>query len=59
MVVVSKAESLSKVMRQMGWKVHTGGAKCIWEGCDNQRAGELLCLYHKKNPANRPIDRAA
>ena len=48
--------TLEQVMRQMRWKPHVAGAKCIWQGCDNLRAGELLCLWHKAHPDGRPID---
>ena len=49
--------SLDRVMRQMGWKMDIPGAKCIWQGCDNSRAGELLCLWHQSNADGRKIDR--
>ena len=50
--------SLDRVMRQMGWKPHVAGAKCIWQGCDSCRAGELLCLWHQTHPDGRKIDRS-
>ena len=53
-----RPRSLDAIMRQMGWKPHVGGGKCIWQGCDNSRAGDLLCLWHKSNADGRKIDRS-
>ena len=50
--------TLEQVMRQLRRKPHVAGAKCIWQGCYNLRAGELLCLWHKAHPDGRPIDRS-
>ena len=47
---------LAETMRQIHWKAHWKSTdKCVWLGCDNARAGELLCLYHKTNADGRKI----
>ena len=47
---------LAESMRQFHWKAcWKSTSKCVWRGCDNDRSGDLLCLWHKANAGGRKI----